>query len=132
MNFTSPGIAAPGSFLCGESRITTGAVPGHPCSRGSALTGLPPRNHTPAARHDFINSGCGSTTSGYRANRMTDGPYGEHISNRVNQATGIISVQAGCDLVAALALLIARAAELDQSLEHTALDVLDHLVRFDL
>jgi hypothetical protein len=62
---------------------------------------------------------------------MPDGAYGEHLGDRVHQATGMISAQAECDLTEALALLIVRAAELGQTLETTALDVIDGVIRFD-
>jgi hypothetical protein len=54
-----------------------------------------------------------------------------HVSNRVAQATGMISAQAGCDIDEALQLLIVRAEALGQSIEETALDVLDGVIRFD-
>ena len=52
-------------------------------------------------------------------------------SARVSQATGIISVQAGCTLAEALDLLRERAIRLGQTLEMTALDVIDGVIRFD-
>jgi hypothetical protein len=53
------------------------------------------------------------------------------ISNRVAQATGMISVQAGCSVDDALLLLGVRAEALGSSMEDTALDVLDGVIRFD-
>jgi hypothetical protein len=52
-------------------------------------------------------------------------------SDRVLQATGMISVQATCSLAEAFDLLRERAFALDQTPEHTALDVLDGIIRFD-
>jgi hypothetical protein len=62
---------------------------------------------------------------------MSGGLSDEHLSDRVHQATGMIAVQAECDLPAALALLIIKAADIGESLEDTALDVLDGIIRFD-
>ena len=56
----------------------------------------------------------------------------DRINLVVNQACGMISVQAGCDVDDAFGRLQTRAAELGQSVEHTALDVIDGIVRFDL
>jgi hypothetical protein len=58
---------------------------------------------------------------------MPDGP----VSDRVREATGIVAVQARCGLDEALRLLANRADALLQSLEHTALDVIDGIIRFD-
>ena len=64
---------------------------------------------------------------------MAGGPTdGEILSAHVHQATGMVSVQAECTIPEALARLRGRAAELGQSLEHTALDVLDGIIRFDV
>jgi AmiR/NasT family two-component response regulator len=52
-------------------------------------------------------------------------------SDRVAHATGVISVQAGCTLPEAFDLLRARAVKVGQTLEHTALDVIDHIIRFE-
>jgi len=43
----------------------------------------------------------------------------------------MISVQAGCTLAEAFDLLRERAVQLGQTLEHTALDTLDRIIRFD-
>ena len=43
----------------------------------------------------------------------------------------MISVQAECTLAEAFDLLRERAFVLDQMLEHTALDVVDGIIRFD-
>lgn len=59
---------------------------------------------------------------------MAGGPSHDFLSNHVHQATGMVAVQAGCDVTQALALLIVRAAEMNQSLEDTALDVIDGVV----
>jgi hypothetical protein len=55
---------------------------------------------------------------------------GEQLSAHVHQATGIISVHAECTIPEALVLLRRRAEAMGQSLEHTALDVLDGLIHF--
>jgi hypothetical protein len=52
-------------------------------------------------------------------------------SNRVHQATGMISAQADCTLTEAMQLLIIRAEAMGQSIEDTALDVIDGIIRFD-
>ena len=56
---------------------------------------------------------------------------GENMSNHVHQATGVISVQAHCDVTEAYNRLKIRAAATGKSIEHMALDVLDHITRFD-
>jgi hypothetical protein len=55
-----------------------------------------------------------------------------HISSRVAVADEMIAAQAGCDIDEALQLLIIRTKSLGQSMEITALDVLDGIIRFDL
>jgi AmiR/NasT family two-component response regulator len=62
---------------------------------------------------------------------MPDPPAYGPQSDRVSQATGIISVQAGCTLAEAFDLLRERAFALGQTLELTALDVIDGVLRFD-
>jgi AmiR/NasT family two-component response regulator len=62
---------------------------------------------------------------------MAEPPAYGPQSDRVSQATGMISVQAGCTLAEAFDLLRERAFALGQMIEHTALDVLDGLIRFD-
>jgi len=52
-------------------------------------------------------------------------------SNRVHQATGMISAQADCSLTEAMHLLMIRAAAADRSLEDMALDVIEGTIRFD-
>jgi hypothetical protein len=61
---------------------------------------------------------------------MPERPRGPR-SRRVLQATGIVSVQAKCDVGVAFDLLRERAFALDQTLEVTALDVIDGEIRFD-
>ena len=51
-------------------------------------------------------------------------------SDRVSQATGMISVQADCSLAEAFDLLRERAFGIGQTLEMTALDAIDHIIRF--
>jgi nitrate/TMAO reductase-like tetraheme cytochrome c subunit len=53
------------------------------------------------------------------------------MSVHVHQATGMIAAQADCDISEAFARLTIRAAAMGQSIEDTALDVLDRIVRFD-
>jgi AmiR/NasT family two-component response regulator len=57
----------------------------------------------------------------------TSGPQ----SDRVSQATGMISVQVRCTVAEAFDLLRERAFALGQALELTALDVVDGTLRFD-
>jgi hypothetical protein len=52
-------------------------------------------------------------------------------SDRVSQATGMVSAQAECSLAVAFDLLRERAFSIGQQLELTALDVLDGVIRFD-
>jgi AmiR/NasT family two-component response regulator len=52
-------------------------------------------------------------------------------SDRVSQATGMVSAQAACTLPEAFDLLRERAFAIGQQLELTALDVLDGVIRFD-
>jgi hypothetical protein len=49
----------------------------------------------------------------------------------INDVVGIIAVQAKCDTTEAFDRLRGRAAELGQTIEHTALDVFDDVIRFD-
>jgi hypothetical protein len=62
---------------------------------------------------------------------MPDLPATGPTSPRVLQATGMISVQAHCTVAAAFDLLRERAFELDQTLEVTAIDVIDRVLRFE-
>jgi hypothetical protein len=66
----------------------------------------------------------------YRYGHTVDRMAG-HISSHVAEATGMISVQAGCDVDEALQLLIIRAEAIGASLEDAALDVIDGILRFD-
>jgi hypothetical protein len=61
---------------------------------------------------------------------MAGGPGHDSLSDHVHQASGMVAVQAGCDVTKALALLIVRAAETEQSLEDLSLDVIDRMVSF--
>jgi hypothetical protein len=56
---------------------------------------------------------------------------GEHVSAVVHQATGMVAAQLNCDIAEALGRLRIRAEAMDQTLEDTALDVLDGVLRFD-
>ena len=49
----------------------------------------------------------------------------------IGYATGQVVRQADCEVIDAFDRLAERARALGQSLEHTALDVLDGIVRFD-
>jgi hypothetical protein len=62
---------------------------------------------------------------------MTGGLSDDSLSKNVHQATGMIAAQVNCDVDEALARLKIRADAMGQSLEHTALDVLDRVIRFD-
>ena len=59
------------------------------------------------------------------------GDADDYLSVEIHQATGMIAAQANCDMIEAFARLQIRAAAVGQSLHHTALDVIDHIVRFD-
>ena len=52
-------------------------------------------------------------------------------SAHVHQAAGMIAVQANCDLEEAFGRLAIRAKAMGQTVEDTALDVLDRRIRFD-
>jgi hypothetical protein len=54
-----------------------------------------------------------------------------HFNSCIHQATGMISVQAHCDLSEALAKLRMRAAGMGESLEAVAVGVIDGAIRFD-
>jgi hypothetical protein len=62
---------------------------------------------------------------------MTGGLSDDSLSKHVHQAMGMIAVQVDCDVDEALARLKIRADAMGQTLEHTALDVLDRVIRFD-
>ena len=62
---------------------------------------------------------------------MPDPATNGHFNSRIHQATGMISVQAHCDLGEALAKMRIRAAGIGQSLEATAVGVIDGAIRFD-
>ena len=52
-------------------------------------------------------------------------------SDRVSQATGMVSVQAGCKVAQAFDLLRERAFALGKTLEDTALEVIDGKIHFN-
>jgi hypothetical protein len=54
----------------------------------------------------------------------------EYVGVHVHQATGMVAAQVGCDIDEAFNRLMIRAAALNQSLELTALDVIDRVIRF--
>ena len=62
---------------------------------------------------------------------MPDPAMNGHFNSRIHQATGIISVQAHCGIAAAFDKLRDRAAGMGQSIEATAVGVIDHAIRFD-
>jgi hypothetical protein len=62
---------------------------------------------------------------------MPDRPPDDYFSEHVHQATGMIAAQVDCSVGEALDRMRIRAAATGQSLEHTALDVLDGVIRFD-
>lgn len=62
---------------------------------------------------------------------MPDPSMDGHFNSRVHQATGMISVQAHCDLSEALAKMRIRAAGMGESLETVAVGVIDGAIRFD-
>ena len=49
----------------------------------------------------------------------------------VSQASGMVARQLECGVIEAFDRLRDRSVDLDQSLEHTALDVIDGVIRFD-
>ena len=61
---------------------------------------------------------------------MPDRSTNGHPDDYIHQATAIVSVQADCDLIEAFDKLRERALATGQSIEDTALDVLDGLIRF--
>jgi hypothetical protein len=62
---------------------------------------------------------------------MARNPNGGGLfSDRVHQATGMVSAQQGCNLAEALGRMIIRARATDRSLERTASDVIDRVIRF--
>ena len=62
---------------------------------------------------------------------MAGGIPDEQRSAHVHQAAGMIAMQANCDVEEAFGRLAIRAAAMGQTVEDTALDVLDRLIRFD-
>jgi hypothetical protein len=54
-----------------------------------------------------------------------------NVSDHAAQATGMIAAQAGCGVEEALHRLIIRAEAMGQTIDDTALDVLDGIIRFD-
>ena len=58
-------------------------------------------------------------------------PENSYLHNRVHQATGMICAQVGCGVSEAFDRLKLRSAARGQTLDETALDVLDGVIRFD-
>jgi hypothetical protein len=58
-------------------------------------------------------------------------PAEMRVSVVIGYATGQVVRQADCEVIEAFDRLAVRARALGQSLEHTALDVLDGIIRFD-
>ncbi len=57
-------------------------------------------------------------------------PRDVRVSIVVGHATGVIAQACDCGLIDAFDRLQAQAEAMEQSLEHTALDVLDGIIRF--
>ncbi len=53
------------------------------------------------------------------------------LNEQVHQATGIVGEQLHCSMLEALSRLIIRAKATGQTLDVTALDVIDGVIRFD-
>jgi hypothetical protein len=62
---------------------------------------------------------------------MIEVPPDVRVSVVVGHATGVVARACDCELFEAFDRLGQCAVELGQSLEHTALDVLDGVIRFD-
>jgi hypothetical protein len=62
---------------------------------------------------------------------MDGEPPGERVSAVVSQATGMVATQVACGLIEAFDRLKIRANAMGQTLEDTALDVIDGVIRFD-
>jgi len=62
---------------------------------------------------------------------MAGGTPADDLSVVVHQATGMIAVQADCEISEAFDRLQIRAAATGQTLHQTALDVLERVIRFD-
>jgi hypothetical protein len=58
-------------------------------------------------------------------------PADETLTVAAHQAAGIVAEQAHCDIREAFGQLMTRSAPIGQSLDETALDVIDHVIRFD-
>ncbi len=111
---TASGSWGPSSGSVNDDR---GAGPGSRASEGF-------RKDVPV-RH------CGKPAAAYVAPVVIDEPAGEQLGDRVHQAQMLVAAQANCDMLAALAALIIKATETHQTLNETALDVLDGIIRFD-
>jgi hypothetical protein len=75
------------------------------------------------------SGGISSTVAGWL--EMADPATNGYFTSQIHQATGMISVQAHCDLSEAMARLRRRAAGTGQSLEAIAVGVIDGAIRFD-
>ncbi|MDQ1447716.1 MAG: hypothetical protein QOC79_687 [Actinomycetota bacterium] len=62
---------------------------------------------------------------------MSDWASDQSHSVAVHQATGMVAAQADCDISEAFNRLKIRSAALGQTLDETALDVLDGVIRFN-
>jgi hypothetical protein len=58
-------------------------------------------------------------------------PADEALTVAAHQAAGIVAEQAHCDIREAFRQLITRSTGMGQSLDNTAHDVIDHVIRFD-
>jgi hypothetical protein len=61
---------------------------------------------------------------------MNNGSSEEFLSVAIHQATGMIAAQVDCDIEEAFNRLTIRAAAMGQTVQDTALDILDRRIRF--
>jgi hypothetical protein len=61
---------------------------------------------------------------------MNYGSSEEFLTVAIHQATGMIAAQADCDIDEAFHRLNIRAAAMGQTVQDTALDILDRRIRF--
>ena len=72
-----------------------------------------------------------SSFNGYGLRAMPDLPTNSQPGDDIHRVTELVAKQAGVSMPRARQLLIAMSNEIGESLEHTALDVLDGIIRFD-
>ena len=61
---------------------------------------------------------------------MYSGSSEEFLTVAIHQATGMVAAQADCDIDEAFNRLNIRAAAMGQTVQDTALDILDRRIRF--